>query len=1034
MEAVIENKGFIQGWNKTRDDIYQELQARLDRTVLDVLKNYLRENNVEFDASSTKLDDFKENVVAKLPEAQQLRLTKLEKDITKELRDMTKALHDGSQTAFSELIGKLGEFGKSATKMVARGAAMSAAYALNPTLGGAALAGSIAIPAIVKGVKGFKEKQEESRQESLDAFLLKLTAKYDESTKEIHFDIPQNIMNTVAENLKSDGIEINSSNPTQFIRDVAGLEIDKKELAVKTINSLKGSPYDYNKEITDLKTKIKNAGEIMKRDVMSPLSTAAMVGLNVGNSLATWDPDISASVVTSLATGVATGDITAAMGAGAAQLGVSKAAQFLPDALGDVVQNANEIETMAGATGIALGGALVLKVAPTLIKHGFLAAKNFIVSKKQDKDRAKALDTQEKKELGEKIDKSMQHTAQAIQGKSAREIALGIIADTLRGKGIEIDNSIVSKEDLKKYTQSLSKEDKKDVLEVANALEKAEEAKEGDLKKALGGLAKTAYWGGVIALAGLGVYDAFLNPGFIEGLVVRDSQVAQQTQATFKEQLSSAKETLAGVPKKIKNVPKTINEFFTDPKGYVEKRKALMRNTKKMKERTENNKDGLTEGSENKEGVVTGSNNNEKVVSDPNDKDIVTNIQAPTAQELAKQRAEEAAKERAQAVNEFREGLPKDSDIGTQTFMKTLPGKGNDAYLNLSESANDVVLEAFNLKTEEGLTEFLKSFGEDDPIIQQMMKDLHVKSIEEIARDKFVQESINELGGVNYFHNGITLYLPFRRNHFESDITRLINQRGEEILGTVPTQGASDAEIEAFIDSFYKNGVLDEEKQKYFSILQQSNEMYGDHTMRAMRDEFFDKWLRNLRIKENPDGVFETELNAVKQELKNTANGIVDKSIEEHATAVPQMADKVETAKNAQEYIAETEAGFIEGLESKITSDPLKIAGAGAVVGAGVGAANAVKEGLWGKFKKALKNLSPKNLFRKKQEALPEAKVESTSPNSDDSENKKASDTDRREAWKDTGNGQKSPTDSTSIAKKDEKQEEGRTDDDEEVK
>ena len=994
MEAVIENQSFIQGWNKTRDDIYQELQMRMDRTILDVLKNYLRENKIEFDASSTKLEDFKKDVVANLPEAQQLRLTKLEKDITRELKEMTKALHDGSQTAFSETMEKIGGFGKSVVKMVARGTAMSAAYALNPALGGTVLAGSIAVPAIVKGIKNFNEKQNDSRQASLDAFLLKLTARYDESTKQINYDIPQNIMDTVAENLKAEGIIVDSSNTTQFIRDVAGLEMDKKELAVKTINNLKGSPYDFNEEIKDLKTKIKNAREILKKDVMSPLSTAAMVGLNIGNSLATWDPDISASVVTTLATGVATGDFAVAAGAGAAQLGVSKAAQFLPDAVGDIVQNANEVETMAGATGIALGGALVLKVAPTLIKHGILAAKNFIVSKKQDKERAKALTAQEKKELGEKIDTSIKHTAQVIQGKSAREIALGIIADTLKSKGIELDGSIISKEDLKKYTQSLDKEDKKDVLEVAKALEKAEGLKEDDLKKALGGLAKTAYWGGVIALAGLGAYDAFLNPGFIEGLVVRDSQVAQQTQATFSEQLSAVKEEVTKVPQKIKNIPKTLKEIFTDPKGYIKKQRAMKKNTERMKEENGDSKDDTSLMKDSK-----GEGDHTKVSKNGDD---LKEKPAPSAQEVAAQRVEIAEKERAEMVEEFKQTLPEENDIEKQGFMKSIPGKYDNTYIVVNESANDLIFEEFNMKTEEGLVEFFKSFGEDNPTIQKMMKDLNVKSVEELAHNEYVQESIDVLGGFNYYRNGITLHFPWKHTQFENDITRLVNQRGEEVIGTIPTQNSSNEEIEAFLDSFYENGVLDEEKQRYFALWQQANEFVSDGRRKwdAPISQFFERWFVNLKTKEEPEGVGDVLTNT----LKETSENIVENSVSEHAASIPEAAENIEAAKTAEEVVAETQQGFMEGYSSKITSNPFEIAGTGAVVGAGIGAANEVKKGLFGKFKQFLKDK-----FGKKQKALPEAKgktkEEEANPDgesSEDSEAKGELNTDRREAWKET--------------------------------
>ena len=81
MEGVLEKPRFLDGWAKQNDSIYEELQSRLDTTILNVLKNYLRENNIEFDGRSIDLKEFKETVVAKLPESQQLVLTNLEKEI-----------------------------------------------------------------------------------------------------------------------------------------------------------------------------------------------------------------------------------------------------------------------------------------------------------------------------------------------------------------------------------------------------------------------------------------------------------------------------------------------------------------------------------------------------------------------------------------------------------------------------------------------------------------------------------------------------------------------------------------------------------------------------------------------------------------------------------------------------------------------------------------------------------------------------------------------------------------------------------------
>ena len=581
MDASIKERGFLEKWAKTNDDIYDELNSRINTTVLQVMKNYLRENNVEFDGSSIDLNEFKKNVVEKLPKPQQLAVAKLENDINNELKSLTEALHKGSQSAFSAISEKLGGFGKAALKMTAQATAIKTAYALNPTIGGAALAGSIAIPAVVKGVKDFKTRQKESREATLDAILIKLTASLDNEKNEIQYNVPENIMTIVKDNLKNEGISIDTSDELSFIRDVAGLEADQKESVIKVINNLKGNPIDFDSEVKDLKTKINNVKKVLKDDIVSPLSTAAMVGLNIGNSLATWNPEVSASIVTALGTGLITGDMTIAAGVGATQYGIGKAAQFLPDAIGDIVQNANEIETMAGATGMALGGALLLKVVPTLAYHGAVATKNYIKTKIDQSNSRKMLSDVEKESLGRKIDDSLKLTAECIEGKNARQVALGIIADTLRSKGIEIDSGITTKEELKKYAQGLSREDKSDVIEVANVIEEAEKLNENQLKVVLSNLAKTAYWGGVIALAGLGAYDAFINPGFIEGLVARDA-LGLSKEATLKENIEAVKENAEKIPSKIKDAKGRVVEAIKDPKGYLEKKRLLRENQKQM--------------------------------------------------------------------------------------------------------------------------------------------------------------------------------------------------------------------------------------------------------------------------------------------------------------------------------------------------------------------------------------------------------------------------------------------------------------------
>lgn len=951
MEAVstLENRSFLERFVKQNDDIYEELQSRLDSTVLRVMKNYLRENRIDFDGSSIDLQEFKNTVVKKLPQTQQLAMTKIEKDINKELVDMTKALHDGSQTAFSAMTEKLGEFGKSAVKMTARASAMQIAYALSPTFGGAALATSIAVPAVVKGIKDFKNKDEEARSASIDAILLNLCSVKDKETGETKFEVSTDIMRGIQSMMERDNISINTSDTIKFIRDIAGLDIKDKERAVRKLNSEYGySAEDFDKQIKSLKTRIENVKKVMKEDVVAPLSTAAMVGLNIGNSLATWNPELSASVVTALGTGIATGNIAVATAAGVTQYGASQGSKLLPSIISDTVQGINEIETMAASTGIVFTGALLLKVVPTLVKHGIIGVKNFIQTKSNDKKNRKALDNQEKAELGKKIDKSLELTTRTIEGKSAREISLGIIADTLRARGVEIDNTIISSEELKKYTQSLDVSGKKEVVEVVKALEKAEELKGNQLKQALSGLAKCAYWGGVIALAGLGTYDAFINPGFIEGLVAREAYGIDM-ESTVEEKLTELRDSIKSMPDKLDNMKDNIADAISDPKGFMERRAALRQNAKDM---TAEHKKFLEES-----GVTVPEFETQEEVSAWIEEQYNSAIAARQA---------EAEKKFELAINEFRTDLPEDMESKIMMYKVgiKLPVIPN---LDINVSTNDLVIRGLELDTEEGVLKLLKEVGSDYEGIQKLMKTEGVSTLEELAKCENVKIAIEKLGDTDYFPtteeaqgNFFTRFFSgYVKRDYSSNMVDIINHRTDRIMKFMPTQQSSNEDITEFLKWICDtDGNVNEEKLKFYTLLQEKVEMSDNSgTGEAIR-----RILTNMEVDENSDEL----LDQLGTAMQTYINGQAEANRNEIEELFMIHRDTIKEAEELIDIVKETESGFTEGLNSSISSNPLDIMSTGAAVGAAVGTVQVVKNGLFSKVGGFFKKI-----FGKKQKALP---------------------------------------------------------------
>lgn len=943
MEEFQENNGgFLRGYIQEKDAIYEELKSRVDMTVLRVMKNYLRENNIQFDDSIMDLQEFKNTVIGKLQKTQQVLLVKLEKDMHRELTEMTQALHDGSQTAFTAVVEKLGDFGKMALRMTARMSAMQVAYALNPSLGGAALATSIALPAVIKGVRSYKDKEEESKSIAVDGILLELCVVTDNDSKKRKFEVPKSIMQMIKDNLKTYGIDIDTTSTLGFIRDISGLDIEKKEIAVKAINNFKGNPIDYDSKIKGLKSRVNNLRTILKEDVVAPLSTATMVGLNVGNSLATWDPEISASVITALGTGLVTGDLTAATVAGGAQLALGKSAQMLPPAIGDIIQNVNELETMAGSTGIVLTGALLLKVVPTLAKHGFLAARNFIRTKVKDNKNRKLLNEQEKIELGEKIETTLDLTAKTIEGKSAREVSLGIIADTLRARGIHIDDNILSREDLKKHIQLLNREDKKDVAAVADVLKNVQDLKGNQLKQTLSSLAKYAYWGGVIALAGLGTYDAFLNPGFIEGLTARQAY-GLDMEVGPEEKLKSVGKIIQDIPEKLGNLPETLGEAIENPEGFIEEKLTLQKNAEQMTAEQEAlmNSIGTT--------IPEGLNTVEEL----------WDWQQQQVERIIAERQAAAEKAYQDAVSEFVELLPAEASEKVLISEVSVPWLGLP-NIDINVTTNDLVIRTLELNTTEGLIKLFEETGMELNVIKKLMEAEKVSTLEGLAQSPNVQRAIEELGDYNYFPDEELSFWEEAKNFwgsiftgkvdYKDEMVEIINHRADRIMKFIPTKDATPQEVTEFLGWICdKQGNVDAEKLKYYTLLQQKRGMADNSAI----GEFIRKISSNMEIDPTSDDLFEQVGTAIKvaldEQAKQNQNQIVELFQKHRESIIKQEA--------AMEIVKETEVGFVDGINSNIPTNPVELSGNAATIGVATGLVVKTNKGILEKIKGLFKKV-----------------------------------------------------------------------------
>lgn len=534
MENVL-YQNFSVGYEKAKKEIYQELNSRIDAVVLNTMKEYLHKKNIKFNENISDLEEFKKNVVTTLDKQTQMDITNIENGLNKELSNLTRELKDGSTTAFRRFANGIGNISKSTVEMVARLTAIRTAYILSPTIGSIAMGASIISPKIIKTAKDIKNNIDETKRSSLDVMLIKLgTVKKD---GKVEYDVSEENRKIITSSLQSEGINISSEDTIHFLQDISKLDNQTKEKVVNMLNNLKGNAYNIKEELDKTKINLAKIKKIIGDDIVSPLSTAALFGMTAGSALTETMPDLAPSIITAISSGALTGNIGIGALGGGAQYALSKFGNYIPivgNAIEDVTKQVGAQETILATTGVAAIGILGFKIVPGLVYKGakftFNKMKNIIKARKEKKALKEKIAIED---VEKRIKDAKEKAENEMDSRKKDTILVDVVVNYIRSKGIQIPEEIKSGEELNVYVSKLTNDEKKEIYQVVKMLENISEENTKSVKKSLAKVAKTAYWGGILALAGLGVYDAFLNPGFIEGLA---------DQKKFQKEISNSSE------------------------------------------------------------------------------------------------------------------------------------------------------------------------------------------------------------------------------------------------------------------------------------------------------------------------------------------------------------------------------------------------------------------------------------------------------------------------------------------------------------
>lgn len=764
MEAVLEGI-FNLGYAETKQSLYDELKSRKDAVIVNAMKEYLREKGIEIALLGNSLERFKQIIDNRVDDRTKLELANIENTLNRELGQMIEDLKDGSQTAFSKFTEGITSISMSATEMVARATAIKAAYTMSPTIGTAALGASIVLPAALRATKDIKSKSEEDVKTALDVLLVRLTMTVDNGRTK--FDIPKTIMENVRENLIQEGINVNSDDALMFMKDISKLDNEKKERVVNVINNFKGNIFDVKEELKGVKINLKNIKNAVEKDVVAPISTAAMIGLTTAGTLNDIASDAVPSIITGLGIGAVTGNTAMAIGAASTQYGASKILSGVPW-IGTAMERLNQIETTAATTGVIVGGTIAFKVIPGLVYKGAKGIYEKMKAAKVARNGRIGLEDG----ISERLNQAQDNVENELVTRSDKDIMLDIVRDVLRERGVELPKHVTTSEEIKSYIRNLENDDKKQVYRVVSVLEDIKEDSNYGLKETLKTVAKTAYWGGVLALAGLGMYDTFINPGFLDGL-------------RMKNELENSLD-------KIKNSSDPTKIRYTE--------------------------DGRILTIDEKGGTVLEIG--EDLTKENITEKVITSIR------------KEAERNHNEAIEEFKTCLPK-SEIEFENFIEPNYSifENSDpavrrAFDALNLDTNEGLYEFLrNIdENDENLIAILKMFNAQS--IDDLMKDYdfvgHISVIgKNNSLDVPLPEGAESWGFIQSFNEGSKHILNqvTQRKKIKKLFIDMINENVRESLSDIPTQSASNEEIMKFIASLEENPEKLDMISKYAEVM-----------------------------------------------------------------------------------------------------------------------------------------------------------------------------------------------------------------------
>lgn len=503
------------------------LKEKLETGKLELIKKYLDNNEIKYNASISSIEELKQELKNTLPESIYNMVLDNVKEIETKIETLCNDLLKGSTNSFTKFVNtSLNSIIKPITKATTFSLASRTALILAPTITsklavGAALTGR----SIYKIVKSKKYKTIINEKYETDRILQELEITKDNNNNIINTRFNQEIQNKIINYFNEHKISFNNTGYLSLREKIYSLDVKEKQELCRIINEALGRGINLDERIN----KYKNSPFEFIKKFGKNVGTGVAGGIGMATAINSVDPALLAGPLNGVIAGTTTTEIVKnsgiseylgekavnAIGAIGSTLGTSATfiTEWIPG-IGETFENINALENIValgiGGIGVGAGLSLISSASRNIIKIIKNTKEKFNTYK--NKNEILELDNKlyGKDNLLEY--QTMQNLLSTKEITTEEKFIIEIITEYINELGIKIEKPPQNIQDL---TIALQKLDDTQRKKITTFTKKIQELNKEDSRKFLNSIKKAGkfvYTCTLLGLSGLSIYD-ILNAG-----------------------------------------------------------------------------------------------------------------------------------------------------------------------------------------------------------------------------------------------------------------------------------------------------------------------------------------------------------------------------------------------------------------------------------------------------------------------------------------------------------------------------------------